>query len=99
METSDIPCLEREVNQIQVTITRSKSEVADNKKTCFACQEQRTNINGALVDSDKCNKDGLERCSDMTGHLLNNDASGVLNSTAKRLKVALCGPRHDIFCT
>ena len=50
LETSDIPFLEQEVNQIQVTITRSKSEVADNDKTCFACQEQRTNINGALVD-------------------------------------------------
>ena len=99
MQTSDIPYLEREVNQIQVAITKSKSEAADNEKTCFACQRQRTNINGALVDNDKYNKDGLERCSDMTGHLLNNDASGVLNSTAKHLKVALCGPRHDIFST
>ena len=33
----------------------------------------------------------------MTSHLLNNDASGDLNSTVKRLKVALCGPKHDIF--
>ena len=97
LETSDIPLLEREGNQIQVTITRSKSEVADNEKTCFACQEQRININGTLVDNGKYNKDGLERSSGMTGHLLNNDASGDLNSTVKRLKVALCGPKHDNF--
>ena len=32
----------------------------------------------------------------MPAHL-NNDASGVLNSTVKRLQVALRGAVHDIF--
>ena len=49
-QTSYILSQELEVNQIQVSITRSK---LDNKKTCFVCQEQRTDINGLLVDKNK----------------------------------------------